>query len=230
MPGHGYLHCPYPLYLHQAAARGKRTERCHRSTFLLGDLPINRRIYGSFKIRKETAKALLFDILASLADFGFKTIVGINAHGDIEQNIVVVEAFKGASKELGITACYPFPQGTLHHYGLTGSEPYICQINPQTIQVSQSQYPDVHAGDIETATMHHFYPHLTDAQKARSLPPVEVEDDKIMAWLFGGHTKELSPAGYLGAPADFGRVDVIKNISDIADRISEAILERIGKE
>ena len=88
---------------------------------------------------------------------------------------------------------------------------------------------NVHAGDIETATIHHFYPGLADVPKAKSLPPVELGDDKIMTWLFGGHTKELSSAGYLGAPADFESVDVIKNINDIADRISEAILERLAK-
>lgn len=84
----------------------------------------------------------------------------------------------------------------------------------------------VHAGDIETATMHHFYPDLTDIQCAQALPPVALGDDKIMTWLFGGHTAQLSPAGYLGAPADFETVTVLKNINDIAERVSEAIYER----
>jgi creatinine amidohydrolase len=181
---------------------------------------------GSFKIRKETAKALLFDILASLAEFGFKKVYGINAHGDIEQNIVLIEAFKEASEKLAIHACYAFSQNVMHHYGLKGDEPYICPIQPQTIRVSASKYPDVHAGDIETATMHHFYPDLTDTQRAKVLPPVEVGDDKIMTWLFGGHTRELSPDGYLGAPADFETVEVLKNINDIAERVAEAIYER----
>jgi creatinine amidohydrolase len=184
---------------------------------------------GSFKVRKETAKALLFDIMASLAEFGFKNIFGINAHGDIEQNITLVEAFKDVSEKLKINACFTFSQSIMHHYGLNGSEPYICPIKPQTICVSMSKYADVHGGDIETATMNHFYPHLTDIQKAKSLPPVEVGDDKIMTWLLGGYTNQLSSEGYLGAPADFGSIDVIKNISDIAYRVSEAILDRIVK-
>ncbi len=181
---------------------------------------------GSFKIRKETARALLFDILASLAEFGFKNIVGINAHGDIEQNIAIIEAFKDASEKLNIHACYPFSESVLHHYGLDGSEPYICPVKPQTVAVSRSRYPDVHAGDIETATMNHFYPQLTDAQKAKTLPPVQLDDDRIMTWLFGGNTEQLSSDGYLGSPADFEGVDVLKNIRDIADRVTEAILEK----
>jgi creatinine amidohydrolase len=132
-------------------------------------------------------------------------------------------------KSTDIQACYAFLQSVMHHYGLNGSEPYICPIKPQAICVSTSKYADVHAGDIETATMNHFYPGLVDTQKEKSLPPVALGDDKIMTWLFGGHTKELSPEGYLGAPADFEGVEVLKNIGDIADRISDAILERIEK-
>lgn len=184
---------------------------------------------GSFKVRKETAKALLFDIMASLAEFGFKNVYGINAHGDIEHNIALIEAFKDVSEKLKINARYTFSQGVMHHYGLKGSEPYLCPIKPQTVSVSTSKCADVHGGDIETATMNHFYPHLTDIQKAKSLPPTELGDDKIMTWLWGGHTKELSAEGYLGAPADFGSVEVIKNISDTADRVSEAILGCVAK-
>lgn len=182
---------------------------------------------GSFQIRKETAKALLLDILASLAQFGFKHVFGINAHGDIEQNIVVTEAFKEASEKFKLNACYAFSQTVMHHYGLKGDEPYICPVEPQTIHVSPSKVPDVHAGDIETATMGHFYPHLADLEKARSLPPVELGDEKIWTWLLGGHTKTLSPNGYAGAPAEFENVEVLNNLIDIADRISEAILKRV---
>ncbi len=179
---------------------------------------------GSFRVRKETMKALLFDILTSLADFGFKNVYGVNAHGDIEQNIALVETFREATEKLNLKAGYAFSESVLHHYGLTGAEPYICPVKPQAIQVSQAATPDVHAGDIETATMNHFYPELVDAEKARSLPPTQLGEDKIMNWLLGGQTAELSPNGYLGAPADFARVDVLQNISDIAERITRAIL------
>ena len=184
---------------------------------------------GSFRVRKETAKALLFDIVASLAEFGFKSVYGINAHGDIDQNIVLIEAFKEASEKLDLVAACAFPSSVMHHYGLDGSEPYICPVEPQAIRVSTSKYPDVHGRDIETATMHHFYPQLTDAQRAKTLPAVELGDDKIMAWLLGGQTEQLSPKGYLGAPADYETVQVIEHIKDIACRVSEAILERTGK-
>lgn len=181
---------------------------------------------GSFKIRKETAKALLYDMIASLAEFGFKNIYGINAHGDIEQNIVLMEAFQEATEKLSVNARFNIAQDRMHHYGLNGEEAFILPIKQQTISVSKSNYPDVHGGDIETATMAQFYPGITDIKKAKSLPPVTVEEDKIMTWLFGGHTKELSPNGYLGAPADYEGVEIIKHLNDVANRIAEAILSR----
>jgi creatinine amidohydrolase len=184
---------------------------------------------GSFHVRKETAKSLLFDILASLAGFGFRNVYGVNAHGDIEHNIVLVEAFREASETLRINASYTFSESIMHHYGLNGSEPYICPIKQQMIQVSMSNYADVHAGDIETATINHFYPDLVDTQLAKKLPPVHLEDDKIMTWLYGGHKKQLSPEGYVGAPADYVTVEAMKNINDIADRVAQAILEHMGK-
>jgi creatinine amidohydrolase len=184
---------------------------------------------GSFRIRKETAKALLFDIMASLAEFGFKSVYTVNAHGDIEQRIVLIEACRDAAERLEINACCPILQNIVHHYGLEGDEPYICPIKPQTVSVSASEYADVHGGDIETATMNHFYPELTDIEKAKSLPPVELSEDKIMTWAWGGSTKQLSSAGYLGAPADFGSVQVMKNVSDIAYRVSEAILDHMAR-
>lgn len=182
---------------------------------------------GSFKARKETVKAMLFDIMASLAEFGFKNVYGVNAHGDINHSVALIEAFKEATEKLPINARYTFSESIMHHYGLNGEEPYICPVKPQTISISTSKYPDVHGGDIETAVMYEYYPRLTDVEKAKSLPPVALGDDKIWTWLLGGHTKELSSDGYLGAPADFESVDVLNNLRDIADRVSEAILAHI---
>ena len=177
-------------------------------------------------VRKETSKALLVDILASLAQFGFKRVVGINAHGDIEQNVTILEAFKEACQQYAIEARYAFSRSVIQHYGLTGDEPYLCPVEAQTASVSGSAVPDVHAGDIETATMRHFYPTLADAEKARSLPPVQLGEDQIWPWLLGGQARVLSPNGYVGAPADFEQVDVLRNITGLAEKVAEAIVAR----
>jgi hypothetical protein len=45
-----------------------------------------------------------------------------------------------------------------------------------------------------------------------------------MTWLFGGQTEELSPNGYLGAPAFYESVKIDDHLNDVAQRTSEAII------
>lgn len=182
---------------------------------------------GSFTVRKETAKALILDILLSLSEFGFNNVFGVNAHGDIEHNIAIIEAFREAHGQKRINACYTFDEDRFLHFGLALNEPYLCPIKPQKIKVSNAEVSDVHGGDIETAMIYEFYPTLVDVEKAKSLPPIALDESNYTKWLWGGHIKELSCQGYLGSPADFEHVEVQKNIDDYAYRISEAILTRI---
>jgi creatinine amidohydrolase len=223
----------YTAHLHCLAVKEKLEQAGRTATiappFYWGICQSTGSFIGSFRIQKETARALLLDILTSLAEFGFRRIYGVNAHGDIEHQVAILEACKEAGEKLSIQASLLFPQHLIPLYGLKGDEPYICSLPPSDLQVSQSSYPDVHAGDIETATMQQYYPHLTDADIAKSLPPVTLGDDKIWSWLLGGQTRDLSPDGYLGSPADYESVAVIGNIEDIARRASEAILTHLQK-
>ncbi len=182
---------------------------------------------GSFRIRPETARELLIDILHSLREFGFTRIFGLNAHGDIAQQLAIMEAFKAVAGIDGLIATYLFPRNLLHHYGLTGEEAYLCPIEPQTISVSASAVPDIHAGDIETATIHAFYPGLARIEIAEQLPPRSVADDQIMDWLLGGKTKDISPEGYLGNPREYKSVKVLENMNDYAARFAHGILQKL---
>lgn len=184
---------------------------------------------GSFNIRPETAKALLFDILTSLREFGFKRIFGVNTHGDVEHKIIAMEAFKDACTKLDITACFPYEGFMLPHFGLNGSEPYFYTIEQQQIKVSEAAANDVHGGDIETATINTYYPHLVNTEKAKMLPDVPLPNGKFEAWMFGGQLKQLSPQGYLGSPSSYDSVDTVTNAEDNADRITKAILVRINQ-
>jgi len=196
--------------------------------FYWGICQAARGFIGSFNIRPETAKSLLFDILTSLKDFGFKFIFGVNAHGDIEHQVVAMNAFKEACEQLEITACFPHQEFMLHHFGLSSAEPYFYVIKPQEIKVSQAEIWDVHGGDMETATINTFYPHLVDRDKTKSLPDVSL-GDKWEAWMFGGQLKQISPQGYLGSPASYENVDIASNVEDNAQRITDAIITRINK-
>ena len=183
--------------------------------------------FGSFNIRSETAKALLFDILSSLKDFGYTKVFGVNAHGDIEHQVTAMNAFKEAYEQLGITACFPHADFMLHHFKLSSDEPYFYSIAPQEIKVSQAEVWDVHGGDMETATINAFYPHLVDTEKAKSLPDVSLGEE-FEAWMFGGQLKQISPQGYLGSPKSYNSVDITKNVEDYAQRISDAIIARLS--
>ena len=178
---------------------------------------------GSFNIRPETAEALLFDILSSLNDFGFKRVFGVNAHGDVEHKIAAVRAFKNACGQLGIAASFPYDEFMTEFYGFKRDQPYFYEVKPSDINASAAAVPDIHAGDIETAVINEYYPCLVDTGKAKSLLDMALGDN-FGAWMFGGQLKQLSPEGYLGSPSNYEAVDVIKNIEDWANRITQAIM------
>ncbi len=182
---------------------------------------------GSFVVREETARALVTDILTSLAGFGFTEVYGISGHGDIGHKVALLEAFREGCETLGIRARLAFDENRLAPFGLRGDEPWLCVVRASSADFGREDVPDVHAGDVETATIHHYCPGLADIETAQSLPPLSLGDDRIMTWLFGGHTAELSPDGYLGAPADFGAVDIEALMHDTAKRLAEAFLREL---
>lgn len=198
--------------------------------FYWGICQSTRGFIGSFSIRMETAVNLVLDILSSLQGFGFTEAYGINAHGDIEQNILFMSAFKEAVDRFGIKARYCFRSEVLHHYGLTGDEEHICPISPQSITVSESKAKDIHAGDIETAIISRYYPSRADTETAKRLPGVSIEPEREMEWLSGGKTKELSGMGYMGDPANYDSVRIKEHIADITDRYVRAILKKRGSQ
>ncbi len=221
----------YTAHLQCLAVQKVLAQQGHASViappFYWGICQANAGFIGCFTARKETVKAVLFDLFSSLSEFGFRRVYGINAHGDIEHGVAMMEAFREAGEQLPIRACYGFAQERLAPFGLSGAEPFLYVVQPSTASIGASGVPDVHGGDIETAVVHGFYPELVDAKLAKTLPPVPLAQDKGMEWLFGGHIKELSPQGYLGAPADFDGVDVQAYLEDAAQRICEGILKRL---
>lgn len=182
---------------------------------------------GSFQVRRETATALLYDILASLAGFGFTQVYGINAHGDIEHALAAMDAFRQAREQLGLRASLGFPQDRLAPFGLTGEEPWLFPVAPASKAFGDAETPDVHAGDLETAAMIRFCPEATDHTATAELPPVALPGERAMEWLFGGHIHELSAQGYLGNPAAYGAVDVDAWLEDTVQRLYEGMRHRM---
>ena len=194
--------------------------------FFWGICQSTRGFLGSFSIRMETAENLVFDILNTLYEFGFNEVYGINAHGDIEQNILFMNSFRKACEQIGVNARYCFRKEVLHHYGLDGEEKYICPIDPQEITISSAKESDVHGGDIETAIISKYYPTFVDINIAKKLPAITIEPGKEMEWILGGKTKEMSKDGYIGNPSVYDQVKIDEHIEDTAKRYMKAILDK----
>ncbi len=189
-------------------------------SFHWGICQANRGFIGSFAPRRETVAAMLGDILSSLAEFGFREALGVCAHGDIENALAVMDAFRAANERGDIRARFCFDAARLAPFGLTGGEDFLLVVPPSASAFGASEIPDVHAGDVETAIVSRYHPELIKTELAKSLPPVRLPDERAMDWLFGGHIHELSPQGYLGDPANFENVDVEAYLDDFARRIA----------
>lgn len=195
-------------------------------SFHWGICQSTRGFVGSFNIRMETAKNLVLDIISSLCDFGFKEVYGINAHGDIDQNILFMNSFKEASEKTGIKACYCFRSEVMHFYGLSGEEDFICPVPRQEFVASDSTVKDIHAGDIETAIINKYFSSCVDVVKAKQLPAVTIEMEREMEWIMGGKTKELSVMGYAGNPANYDKVRIDEHMEDTVRRYTGSILAK----
>ena len=115
-----------------------------------------------------------------------------------------------------------------HHFGWHGDEGCFYDIQPSEISASSAPVWDVHAGDMETATVNAFYPHLVDTEKAKSLPDVDLGDN-FQQWMFGGQLKQFSPQGYLGSPSSYEGFDVTRYMEDNGRRIAEGIIARVKR-
>jgi len=197
--------------------------------FFWGICQSTRDFIGSFGIRMETAKNLVLDILGSLHRFGFREIFGINAHGDIEQNILFMNSFREAREKGGIGPRYCFREDVMHFFGLGGEEDFICPIPHQAISFSSSAEPDIHAGDVETAIMSRLGADYADTALAKELPATSIEKDKEMEWILVGKTKEISAQGYLGNPALFDKVRIEEHLADVTERYARAILGKVTR-
>ncbi len=181
-----------------------------------GDFP------RSFTSRRETVKAVIYDIMASLKILGFTYVFGVNHHGDTEHCIALMEGIKEARMGTGIRAYYIIPGTRLKFFGLKGSEPYIIISGKPSIQTEQPRYIDIHAGEGETAEMNRYFPELVDTELAKTLEPTNLNIDTLKIWSRGwSEAKKLTPEGYVENPANFENSE--GNFEDYAQRMSDLI-------
>lgn len=162
---------------------------------------------GSFTVRKETMKAVLYDLLASLRRWGFTYVFNLNWHGETDHVVAILEAVKEARIDTGIMAYFIVPGWmalNIKRFGLTGKEEYIILQKPSPPTGPPPKYLNIHAASIETGIMAYYFPDQVNAELARTLKSTDLTFEDLMVWMQGwSDARKLTPLGYFGDPASF---------------------------
>ena len=188
---------------------------------------------GSFTLKKETMKQVLFEIFENIRNFGFKEAYCFNYHGDAHHIDTIVEAIQKANSELGLNVKLVLESMDLQLYGWQGDEDFLLVSEPNyPIKWFEEQEPsergllDIHGGAFETAVLNYFYPEYVDLELAKALESSSLTKEGLQKWLEGGEaTKEVVPLGYAGNPSGYGMVGkhikemIALQVADITKRI-----------
>lgn len=187
---------------------------------------------GSFTVRRETMKAILYDTLACFRRWGFTNVFLVNNHGDGEHNLTILESVKEARVDTGIRAYLILSEFDAKvRFKLTGKEHHVLmQPSPQR-QEPPLKYLDIHAGGRETGVMLHYFPEQVNKELAKTLKPTTLTVQELTTWDQGwSDARRITPLGYFGDPASFdpetGRQRTETSIKGIADLIETLLRAR----
>ena len=159
---------------------------------------------GTFSIRPETMKAVIYDILASLKRWGLNRVFTINWHADIQHCRAILDALKDARRDMAIDARYLAGDFDIRRLRLTGDEEFILKYQSPPMAGISEKYVDIHAGSMETAVMIKYFPKHVKVALAKKLPRTKItlEDLKELG-KSDAATRKLIPGGYFGNPAGY---------------------------
>lgn len=159
---------------------------------------------GTFTLRKETLKALIYDILACLTRWGFKHVFITSMHGCPSHRNAIAEATAEAREGNGVRARYIMPYRRAKYSGYIGREDYLL-IQPEEQDREWDYYiqmQDGHAGSLESSFLMRYYPEMLDLESNRQLKPTEFSAQDVQKWRSGwSESREAIPDGYYGNPA-----------------------------
>ncbi|ADZ71551.1 creatininase family protein [Polymorphum gilvum] len=161
---------------------------------------------GSFRIRAETAAALLSDVIGSLFANAFQDVLIVSHHGDRLHNEMIRDVLtelhvQGHTRARWLYA--PFRWRMFERLGMSGEEPIWVPWAPTPAldDFKVTGILGVHADEYETAAMVRFFPDTVDYDALRGLPPTRLTLEDLQDWRKGGEdAKRLTPDGYFGAP------------------------------
>lgn len=159
---------------------------------------------GSFRVRPETAAALLGDVLESLVDDGFSNVLLVNHHGDRAHNDMLLEVVR-RQHSLGRPQVRWIESTTMiSRLGASADEPWLVAYEdpPELASLRFAPQLGVHAHDLETAFVARYFPELVDYEALAALEPTDLSEEDLAEWRHGGErARRITPDGYFGAPA-----------------------------
>ena len=184
---------------------------------------------GSYSLRDETMKALIYDIISCLAQWGAAHVFNVNWHDDARHCSVLLDAIRQVHNNTGIKASAVISEILAMRLGLTGQEEHILVYRLPVKEGEKPQSQDIHAGFIETSAMAAFFSNEVNFEKAKRLTAVQLNSEEFALWRKGGeYVRRLTPQGYLGSPAGFspevGRKIMHELSAAAAEKIEEALL------
>ena len=158
---------------------------------------------GSFTVRKETMKSVLFDILDCLKRWGADCVFNINWHDDSHHCAALLEAIKEGSRGTGIKAFSVISNILARRLGLAGEESNVLIYDIPLPKEAPPQGLDIHAGSFETGAMVNYFPDEVNVEMSKALKPTNIKPEDFKVWRQGWDcAKKITPLGYLGNPAD----------------------------
>ncbi len=185
---------------------------------------------ATFRTRPEIAAALLNEIVDTLCDNGFRDVLFVSHHGDLEHNrmlhkVMLDQLERGPGRARWLYA--PLRWRLFERLGCSGSEPFwVPWQRPDGLDALKTTgILGVHADELETAAMARYYPELVDFDRLDALKPTELGQDDLIRWRRGGEdAKAVTPDGYFGAPAPVDP-NLWRHFDTIAQTMASAVID-----
>jgi creatinine amidohydrolase len=178
---------------------------------------------GSIDIRPEIMVELMTDVFTSMARAGFKEIYCITGHYDAAHGRAIIEAVRRANRAAKIKANFVVPRPLGLRLGLKVGEAGFILVEPPSAPAPA--HPDLHAGDGETSMVLAITPELVRKELIADLKPTDLSAKDVEEWRKGyDRAKEITPLGYLGAPANANAGRGATRVEGEANAFAEGII------
>ncbi len=186
---------------------------------------------GTFTVRPETMKALIIDIIADLAGWGFTKVFTVNWHADLLHVRTLYEAVVEARRTSGADVRFIASGFDLRRLRLAGDEEAVLvQQNAPGIDVGTGPYLDVHAGSMETAVMMRFFPDGLDPDYIRGLEATKLTGEDLRDLGTSEElTRALIPDGYFGDPAAYDTAKAEEYVRAVVASYADTIGGYLGR-